>query len=457
MADMNDPQATDDGLAGMLRRRNAADEPPLGAPPAEEPPQRRGRGRAIGCLLLLLLPFLAAGHWWYWYRPRARTMSPAESRLLAATPAMPVRLWLPYPHQNLGAIETADTDPRALLAAAARLAELPPPRLPVLSPFGIPPASELIVATNADGDGGVAAARVYPTIAVLARIAGKLAGNPWLSGGDVQVDGRPARVRWEGRTWWLEQEPAGAVRESGEGGEPDSAAGWPAASAGAPGAEGRVEGPVLALVELAQADPPFPAGRYALRQEGGDLVLELQGRAREGAAALREAVDALLLLVRRRDDGDEALVLLDRDVTLLKGVPAAAAWARGRDAEDLLPGGSFLSQLTDLPGEELAGGQLLAYDNSSLDAARRLAGRFVPLASGNSDPPLSFGLWLQVRPLAERARLLQRLLDEVPLLPDEEADRWGDVALVLEAASDYERAACWLAADGSAGELRLQR
>lgn len=407
-------------------------------------------GRRARWLLLLLLPVLLAGHWLYWYRPRPRALAPQRSALLAAAPGYPMRLWLPFPHQNLGALETATASPDEVLAAAARLADLPPPRLPRIAPFGLPPAREMLVAVAADGTSGVAAVRLYPTAALLARLAGTLAGNPWLAGGEVEVDGRPARVRWEGRTWWLERD-AGA----GEGG---GGAGPPAAAAVAPGGAGSDPGgPVLALVDLGVASPPLPAGRYALRRDGDGLVLRLERPEPAGAAGLREPSPALLMLVRQRAGRDEALLLLDREGGLLAGIPAAAAWARPGGATRLLPAGSLLARLTGVREEPLAGGELAASDPEALALAREQAARFVPLATGATAPPLSFGAWLQVRPLARRARQVHEVLAAVPFVGDEEARRWADVALLLEAASGHERAVCWLAADGSAGELRLVR
>jgi hypothetical protein len=407
-----------------------------------------GRRRWLRWGLALALPLLALGHWWFWYRPRPHALAPEDSVLLGAARDLPLRLWLPFPHQNLGALETT-AEGQEVLSAAARLADLPPPSLPRLGPFGLPPAREMFVAVAEDGETGVAAVRLYPVVAGLSRLAGILASNPWLAGGEVEVDGEPARVRWEGRTWWLERgASAGATDGSGVAG---------AGAAAGPSSPGDAARPVFALVDLGVPSPPLPAGRYALRRAGDDLVLHLEGAEPAGAAQLREPSPALLMLVRRRDQRDEVLVLFDRAGGPLEGIPAAAAWARPGGAVKLLPGGSLLSRLTGVGTEPLAGGELAGSDVQAMDRARAQAERFVPLATGASAPPIGFGAWLQVRPLARRAREVHGVLESVPFFGDEEAQRWSDVALLLEAASGYGRAVCWLAADGSAGELRLVR
>jgi hypothetical protein len=47
----------------------------------------------------------------------------------------------------------------------------------------------------------VVVAEVYPVAALFARLAGKLAGNPWLAGGAVSFRDRPAWVEWRGSSW----------------------------------------------------------------------------------------------------------------------------------------------------------------------------------------------------------------------------------------------------------------
>jgi hypothetical protein len=414
-----------------------AEDPVEGRPPAS----RRRFGCALASLALVLG---GAGHWAYWYRPRAHALAPAASRLLPAAPALPVRLWLPYPHQNLGALGRAVGQPREVLAAAARLARLPEPAIPRLGAFGVPAASELLLATSSDGRQVVATLRLYPAAALATRLAGLLAGNPWLAGGEVRLDGRPAQVRWEGRTWRL-------------------AAGLPAAGSGrasqaTPG-RGRDDdsAPALALVELAVASPPLPAGRYVLRSEESDLVVRL------GAALARPPAGGppprlILVWVERQPGRAEALLLMAAEREgLLAGFPGAAAWARPDGAMKVLPGGSILRQLTDVRPVPFAGGELAATERWAAAQARELERAWLPVASGASKPPLDLGGWLAIDPAAEQAERFHRLLEQVPILGAAEARRWGDVALVLRAAHGYRTLSCWLAEGGSQGELRLAR
>ena len=404
----------------------------------------------------LVLALLAAAHWLYWYRPRPRAAAPEGSALLAAAPGLPVRLWIPYPHQNLGALERSVERPGEVLAAAARLLDLPPPSLPRLPGIGWPPAGELLVAASRDGERGIAALRMYPAAAGMIRLAGILASNPWLAGGEVEASGRPALVRWEGRTWMLE-------RGGGAGG-----------ARGARTERADSEEPLLALLELDEPAPPLPAGRYGLRFENGDagadLVWRLGEHRLQGGPAPAAEPRPVLLLVRRRGAGRaagaagaagvgraEALLLLDREGGLLSGLPAAAAWTDGGAAADVLPGGSLLARLVGLRTERLGSGEVAATDGAALGAALGAAAGWLPLAEGRSSPPVAFGAWLEVAPAARRARQVERALERVPLFGEAEARRWGDIALVLEAAARFRRLECWLAEDGAGGELRFAR
>lgn len=418
--------------------------------PAAADRERAPRRRRRWPVAALLLALLAAAHWLYWYRPRPRAAAPDGSALLAASPALPVRLWIPFPHQNLGALERSVERPDEVLAAAARLLDLPPPSLPRLPGLGWPPASELLVVASRDGERGVAALRMYPAAAVVVRLAGILASNPWLAGGEVEASGRPAVVRWEGRTWRLER-GGGSVGGSGERGEPPETG-----------------EPLLALLEIDEPAPPLPAGRYALRFENGeagaDLVWRLGQQRLQGRPAPSAEPRPVLVLVRRRgvEGGPgtgraEALLLLDREGGLLSGLPAAAAWTDAGSAADALPGGALLARLAGLRTERLGSGEVAATDGAALGAALGSAAGWLPLAEGRSSPPVAFGAWLEIAPAAQRARQVERALERVPLFGEAEAQRWGDIALVLEAAGRFRRLECWLAADRAGGELRFVR
>ena len=132
----------------------------------------------------------------YQYAPRERPAMPDQDGLparLLASRAFETCFWVPYPHQNVGALARAVEDWPAWLAALARTADLPPPDLPSFGPFAVPPSSEVTACSDSGGDRLLVAAEVYPSIALIAKLAGRLAGNPWLSGGVVERGGRRAR------------------------------------------------------------------------------------------------------------------------------------------------------------------------------------------------------------------------------------------------------------------------
>lgn len=291
---------------------------------------------------LLVLALLVA-HVVYWYVPRERAAAPrwepaggslpaaggngdaTEPLQLLAGGAYDVCLWLPYPHQNLGALAAAAGDLQDVIGAGARLTadvagvaggtaagaadagrKTPPRRsqepeeLPTFGPFEVPPASELVACSDLAGGRLRVVARIYPALAVVAKLAGRLAGNPWLAGGTAGS----TRIAWSGRVWSaaagaeLPQPanqpvqgplaaPAPGPPAAGAGAPPTEPPSPPAASPGAPetavssphaAAGPEVELPEsLAVVHWRGARPEIPAGYYVLTREGSDLTLSLVG------------------------------------------------------------------------------------------------------------------------------------------------------------------------------------
>src|SRR5436305_14517086 len=156
-------------------------------------------------LLLLAVAYLFYA---YWPREREALASGLPARLLASG-GYGACLWIPYPHQNLGKLEGALADPASYLAAAARVADLPAPVMRPFGPFAVPPSSEIVACSDLDGKRFLLVARVYPELAVVAKLAGRLADNPWLRGGDVKEtqggsDGpeeRVLHVAWRDGYW----------------------------------------------------------------------------------------------------------------------------------------------------------------------------------------------------------------------------------------------------------------
>ncbi len=175
------------------------------------------RGVRSGVLVAVTI-VLAVGHvaYWYWPRERPGTLdsSSQEAGVLDRSD-LPLRVWVAHPHQNLAFLtdgESGDNWRRGL----SGLLDVPEIELPRFGPFALPPADGMALATDEEGERMIAVARVYPAIALLARLAGKLAGNPWLAGGVVERGGRKLEVRWSGRAWMLrsrgEAWPQGAAR-----------------------------------------------------------------------------------------------------------------------------------------------------------------------------------------------------------------------------------------------------
>ncbi|HEY6323099.1 MAG TPA: hypothetical protein VJA16_16245, partial [Thermoanaerobaculia bacterium] len=253
----------------------------------------------------VVLAALLAAHIVYWYVPRERAVvprlgagegaAPAEAggsaggasggaageplQVLAAG-AYDLCLWVPYPHQNLGALAAAIGDLQDVAGAAARLssgeageASAPHPRepeeAPTFGPFEVPPASEMVACSDLAGGRLRVVARIYPALAVVAKLAGRIAGNPWLAGG---VAGS-TRISWQGRLWSVVAGPEA----------PRPPAAPPGAAAAAPALPES-----LAVIHWTGARPEIPAGYYALTRSGSDLDLSLvvAGGGGAGPAAL---------------------------------------------------------------------------------------------------------------------------------------------------------------------------
>src|ERR1700759_3986610 len=227
--------------------------------------------RLLRLALPPLLPPLIVGSFLYadGSRERAAVPSGLPARLLASG-EYGACLWIPYPHQNLGKLEGSINDPASYLAAAARVADLPAPVVRSFGPFAVPPSSEIVACSDLDGKRFLLVARVYSGLAAVARLAGRLADNPWLRGGDVKEtqaggeDGPQERVlhiAWRDGYWTVRQ-----------GDEPALPA--VAADNGAPAYP-----PSLAIFHLGQDVSDLPAGDYALQRQGEDLDATLLGGA----------------------------------------------------------------------------------------------------------------------------------------------------------------------------------
>lgn len=259
----------------------------------------------------VVLAALLAAHVVYWYVPRERAVVPrltagggAAAAEVGGSAGEPLRVlaagdydvcvWVPYPHQNLGALAEAIGDLQDVVGAAARLssgeageASAPRPRepeeAPTFGPFEVPPASEMVACSDLAGGRLRVVARIYPALAAVAKLAGRVAGNPWLAGGAAGS----TRIAWQGRLWTVTAGPE--VPRPPEGPRPPAVP--PATAAAAPANREAVVGAApelpesLAVVHWTGARPEIPAGYYALTRSGSDLALSLVAAAGGGGAA----------------------------------------------------------------------------------------------------------------------------------------------------------------------------
>lgn len=389
---------------------------------------------AVRWALLVLAVLLVAGHILYWYFPRQRAAAPAPgglpARMLAGAGAggYDACFWIPYPHQNLAALARALGDWEGWVAAASRLAGLPPPSLPRFGPFAVPPASEVAACSDAAGRRVLVGAEIYPAIAWVAKAAGRLAGNPWLAGGAVADREPPAVVSWRGNEW--------TVSLGGAEPPPSMPGAAPAEPAGA-----------LALLRLARpvtgAFTDLPAGTYRLAHAAnGDLELALAGAAADPLPEPAPPADGPVLLVAAGATAKgpaSALALFPPSSGSELELPGAATFhpagvpGRGRWS---LPGGGIAGFLArSMPRGNVAGWSIVALDAGSLARASALAPALARIAPPGASPAagssLRLGLWVEPAPALHLVTSLRKLLERVPLVSGREVDRWRDGETLL--------------------------
>ena len=426
--------------------------------------------------LLAAAVVLIAAHVVYWYAPRARAAAPEPgslpARLLAAG-AYDACFWVPYPHQNVGVLRRRLEDGAAWLAAVARVADLPPPVLPGFGPFAVPPASEIVACSDLSGDRFFLVARIYPTVAGVARLAGRLADNPWLAGGELREPGgdganspeeRQVRVAWRERMWTVSS-----------GAAPDLSPVRPAERFP----------PSLGIFRLAKEVAELPTGDYLLRRHGDDLEVALNHAAAVPAPELPPASAAepapVLLAVagpswppaETRPLPAAAFALFDiGEEGPIGTLPGCAVFHPPGGARWQLPTQGLAGLLTGgLPKGNAAGWQIVALDAASLARAEALAPRLSALMSPESgivagDPAgspagrpaqggrLVFGLWVQPAPAVQLVARVRRFFVKIPLADPRQVQRWTDWETLLKPLAPCARIA--LAATRSPASFRLR-
>ncbi|HEX2641637.1 MAG TPA: hypothetical protein VHU81_01495 [Thermoanaerobaculia bacterium] len=404
-------------------------------------------------LVFLILLALLAGHYWYWYAARERPAAPEPGGLparLLASGVYDACGWAPYPHQNIGVLAGAVDDGTAYLEAAARMAGAPPPVLPSFGPFAVPPSSEIVACSDWDGQRFTAAARVYPILGAVARLAGRLAGNPWLAGGEISQAEKEAgaspgkaglvervvRVAWRDGYWTV---------STGE--EPDLSA-----AATAAGGETEAE-PTLARIHLNEEVSQFPAGTYHLRRQDGELELALS-RPAGGPRSGPEVGDPLKGLEPPQRPvlfavagpawpaaepaplPTAALALFDTGEEQALQLPSMAIIHPEGKERWRIPGQGIAGLLLRrLPRRNVAGWEVVAIDAPSLRRARALLPRLNVLApKDGSQPPsgrLVLGLWFEPRGTWRLVGRVRGMLEKIPLVDRRQVRQWRDAETLL--------------------------
>lgn len=399
-----------------------------------------------GKWVLVGLAGLAAvvGHIGYGYWPRERSAVPdaadVPARMVAAG-AWDACLWIPYPHQNLGALAEELDDAQSFFAAVARLSGSAEPSMPAFGPFAVPPARELAACADRDKERLRVSARVYPGLALIAKLAGRVAGNPWLAGGHVQVSDQPATVAWEGTLWTVEVGSPAALPE----------AGW------AP------RGPALGAFHLAHPVESLPSGIYALAHGENAFDVTLEGSKFPEKPPFDPGTLAdrpILLVVAGEEANNPAAALAFYEGKGSLGLPSGVLFHPPKRARWDLPGGGIGGLLADrLPHGENAGWEMVALDEKSLDRGEALAPALARLAppEGDAGPGVKvrMAVWLSPEPALGVVARMRAGLEKFPLALPSDIQPWRDWETVLTPAARCDRAALWATAQPQAFRIRL--
>ncbi len=385
------------------------------------------------------------GHIGFWYWPRERAMVPdsadVPARMLSSG-AWDACLWVPHPHQNLGALAEELDDAQSYFAAAARLSGSAEPAMPAFGPFAVPPARELAACADRDKERLRVSARIYPGLALVAKLAGLVAGNPWLAGGRAEVSKRPATVAWAGTLWTVEVGPPAALPEVG----------W------APDA------PQLGAFHLARPVGNAPAGVYRLGHRDDTIDLTLEGSNFPKALPFdpaRLGSDQPILLVVAGEEGKTpaaALAFYEGKGSL--GLPSGVLFHPPKRARWDLPGGGIGGLLADrLPHGAAAGWEMMALDDKSLERGVALAPAVALLAPPEGEPGaatrIRMAVWLVPDPALGVVARMRAGLEKFPLALPSDIQPWRDWETILTPVARCERAVLWSTAAPQAFRVRL--
>lgn len=369
---------------------------------------------------------LVFGHLWFWYGATLRSGLPdgaGAADLLYRQSSLPITLWVPFPHQNLGALEERVGDLEAYLGALSQLVGIPAMELPSFGPFRLPPARSLALVASEDGAQICWAAEVYPTIAWIARLAGKMAGNPWLSGGEVSNGDRTLSIEWRGTSW---------------------IAGTPGCRMERPDFLDAVDpmvpkAPAIARLRLGATGELLPAGTYVVRQTGGGVQVELTSAVSTASAVKWPSSGLPLLMISGKDASALAFPGGDTQLANWK-LPAAVVLAAGAELRWRLPA----HESFDLLKVEVKTGQLGAWKaeavtQEALDAA--LSSKDLPrLLERAVTERLDLAVLLNVGEARGLVSQVADTLETIPLIGDKKARPWRQAEAILAPWTDISHA-----------------
>lgn len=409
-------------------------------------------------LVLIVVGGLAWGHLQFHYSPRLRPATPqadSHAARLLESDAFPYAVWVPYPHQTLGFLEKTtaltlgETDARALVEAAARLAGMPEPEMPAFGTLRLPPSSEIAFAADPDEDRFAIVAHVFPAMASFARLSGNLAGNPWLEGGDLMYKGRRVEVAWDGDVWMV-----------GSPSLPEFAD----PSAVVPG-----DGSLL-VARARQAEPPLQPGRFRLANENGALRIRSDEPVAAGLEWSRLESSNLFLLIAGREGTEAASQALlffsqDDDVAISHEgtsyeLPGMSVIHAGGSERWKMPGEQLL-RLTGRRPETARSGSwnVAALDDDSMARVQPLVQPVTQMLTPqeNGGANLDWGLWLNLDAGLDEIRLISLAINNLPLVSERVQQRWKDTETVLSAtAGRFSVLTIAVTEEPAAFDLRLE-